>query len=120
MIVQVSVWLAIKMSEITMEFVKIEGLLGMLTVKLQDDNFAKWSFQFQSVLHGYDLFDFFTSDNPCPPKFVIHSETRVTKEITAAYKNWVKKDMALLGLLIATLSNDAIEHVIGCKTSQEA
>lgn len=30
--------------------VKIEGLLGMLTVKLADDNFVKWSYQFQSVL----------------------------------------------------------------------
>lgn len=27
--------------------VKIEGLLGTLTVKLQDDNFVKWSFEFQ-------------------------------------------------------------------------
>ncbi|KAM1040599.1 hypothetical protein ACFX2C_029870 [Malus domestica] len=108
------------MSENTMESVKIEGLLGMLTVKLQDDNFVKWSFQFQSVLRGYDLFDFFTGDNSCPPKFVIHSETGVTKEIATAYKNWVIKDMALLSLLIALLSDNAMKHVIGCKTSQEA
>lgn len=60
------------MSENTL---KIEGLLGMLTVKLQDDNFVKWSYQF------------FTSENPCPPKFVIHTETGVTKEITDAYKS---------------------------------
>ena len=57
MIVQVSVWLAIKMSEITMESVKIKGLLGMLTVKLQDDNFVKWNYQFQSVLRGYDFLE---------------------------------------------------------------
>lgn len=38
----------------------------MLTVKLQDDNF-----QFQSVLRGYDLFDHFTGEAPCPPRFVI-------------------------------------------------
>nr|XP_028948143.1 uncharacterized protein LOC114820946 [Malus domestica] len=62
----------------------------------------------------------FTGDNPCPPKYVIHTETGVTREITTAYKNWVKKDMALLSLLIATLFDDAMEHVIGCKTSQEA
>lgn len=80
----------------------------------------KWSFQFESVLRGNDLLDFYTGDNPCPPKFVINIETSVTKEITDAYKSWVKKDMALLSLLIATLSDDAMEHIIGCKTSQEA
>ena len=110
----------VNMSENTIESVKIENLLGMLTVKLQDDNFVKWNFQFQSVLRGYDLLDFFTGDNPCPPKYVIHTELGVTTEITEAYKKWVKKDMALLSLLIATLSDDAMEHVIGCKTSQEA
>lgn len=44
----------------------------------------------------------------------------VTNEITAAYKSWVKKDLALLSLLIETLLDDAMEHVIGCKTSHEA
>ncbi|CAN6697264.1 unnamed protein product [Malus baccata var. baccata] len=92
----------------------------MLTVKLQDDNFVKWNYQFQSVLRGYDFFEFFTSESPCPPKFVIDTENGVTTEITEAYKSWVQKDMALLSLLIATLSDDAMEYVIGCKTSHEA
>ncbi|KAM2181670.1 hypothetical protein TB1_031621 [Malus domestica] len=100
--------------------VRIENLLGMLTVKLQDDNFVKWSYQFSSVLRGYDLFAFFTGEAPCPPKYVIDTASGVTNEINAAYKDWVKKDLALLSLLIATLSDDAMEHVIGCKTSYEA
>nr|XP_017185902.2 uncharacterized protein LOC108172629 [Malus domestica] len=100
--------------------VRIESLLGMLTVKLQDDNFVKLNYQFQSVLRGYDFFEFFTGESPCPPKFVVNTENGVTTEITAAYKSWVQKDMALLSLLIATLSDDAMEYVIGCKTSHEA
>ncbi|TQD81456.1 hypothetical protein C1H46_032987 [Malus baccata] len=92
----------------------------MLIVKLQDDNFVKWSYQFSSVLRGYDLFDFFTGEAPCPPKYVIDTESGVTNEINDAYKDWVKKDLALLSLLIATLSDDAMEHVIGCKTFYEA
>ncbi|KAM1191969.1 hypothetical protein ACFX2G_012596 [Malus domestica] len=100
--------------------VKIEGLLGMLTVKLGDDNFVKWGYQFQSVLIGYDLFDFFNGESVCPPKFVIDTESGVTKEITLAYKEWVKKYLALLSLLILTLTDDAMDHVIGCKTSREA
>ncbi|CAL8167719.1 unnamed protein product [Prunus armeniaca] len=99
---------------------KIEGLLGMLTIRLNDDNFVKWSFQFQSVLQGYDLFDHFDGSSICPPKFVIDTELGVTTEVTNAYKSWTQTDKALLSLLIATLSDDAIEYVVGSKTSAEA
>nr|XP_008346255.2 uncharacterized protein LOC103409219 [Malus domestica] len=100
--------------------VKIEGLLGMITVKLQDANFTKWSYQFQFVLRGYDLFEFFTGESQCPPEYSMSTETGVTKEITVEYKEWEKKDLALLSLLIATLSDEAMDHIVGCKTSQEA
>lgn len=99
--------------------VKIESLRGMLTIKLSDDNFIKWNFQFSSVLRGY-MFDHFAGKSVCPPKFVLTPELGVTTEISAAYKEWIKTDMALLSLLIATLSDNAIEHVVGCKTSKEA
>ena len=102
----------------TVPCVKIEGLLGMLTIKLNDRNFSKWVFQFQSVLKRYKLFDHFDGSAVCPPKYVIKAESGVTKEVNAAYKSWI--DMALLSLLLATLSDDAIEHVVGCKTSYEA
>ncbi|CAN6689061.1 unnamed protein product [Malus baccata var. baccata] len=92
---------------------KIEGLLGMLTIRLQEDNFAKWSFQFQSVLEGYDLFDYFDGTNVCPPKYVVSLESGVTSEITAAYRDWIKADKALLSLLIATLGDKAIKYVVG-------
>ncbi|TQD82902.1 hypothetical protein C1H46_031566 [Malus baccata] len=100
--------------------VKLENLLGMLTIKLNDDNFIKWNFQFCSVLRGYDLFDHFTGESVCPPKFLITPELGVTNEISTAYKAWVQTDMALLSLLIATLSDDAMEYVVGCKTTHEA
>lgn len=51
---------------------------------------------------------------------MIDTESGVIKEITLAYKEWVKKDLALLSLLIAMLTDDAMDHVIGCKTSHEA
>lgn len=44
----------------------------------------------------------------------------MTKELTAAYQEWVQIDMALLSLLIATLTDYAIDHVLGCKTAHEA
>lgn len=99
--------------------VKIKGLLGMLTLKLQDDNFVKQSYWFQLVLRGYDLFDFFIGESHCPPKFVINTETGVTKEVIVAYKDWVKKYLTFLSLLITTLSDDDMDLMVGCRTSQE-
>ncbi|CAN6704647.1 unnamed protein product [Malus baccata var. baccata] len=68
---------------------KIDGVLGMLTIKLKDDNFAKWAFQFQS-------------------------------EITVEFIDWESTDMALLSLLLATLTDEAMEYVLGCRTANEA
>lgn len=64
---------------------RMDGLLGMLTIKLRDDNFAKWAFKFQSVLKGYKLFGHFEGTTVCPPKFVINADSGITREITNAY-----------------------------------
>ncbi|XP_018506936.1 uncharacterized protein LOC108868385 [Pyrus x bretschneideri] len=98
--------------------VKIEGVLEMLTIKLNDRNFSKWAFQFKSVLKGYKLFDHFDGSALCPPKYVFHIENGVTTEVTEALLEWESVDMALL--LLATLSDEAIEHVIGCRTAHDA
>nr|XP_028964280.1 uncharacterized protein LOC114827033 isoform X2 [Malus domestica] len=100
--------------------VKIEGLLGMLTIQLGEHNYAKWSFQFKAMLKGYKLFDHFDGSATCPSKFVVSAETGVTKELTVVFQDWETTDLSLLSLLIATLTDDAIEYVIGCKTAAEA
>lgn len=92
----------------------------MLTIRLNDDNFAKWSFQFMLVLEGYDLFDYFDGTYVCPPKYVVCLEKGVTKEITEAYREWIKANKALLSLLIATLGDEAIEYDVGSKIAHEA
>lgn len=86
---------------------KIDGLLGILTFRLQEDNFAKQFFRFRSVLKG-DLFYYFDGTNVYPPKYLISLEDGVTKELTQACKDGVKTDKALLSLLIATLGDEAI------------
>ena len=104
----------------TYSSVKIEALLGMLTIKLTDKNFSKWVYQFKSVLKGYKLFDNFDGSSVCPPKFVIDMEKGVTNEVSNAFLEWETTDVALLSLLIATLSHESIEHVLGCKTANKA
>ncbi|KAI5319029.1 hypothetical protein L3X38_038737 [Prunus dulcis] len=101
-------------------FLKIDGLLGMLTIRLNDDNFLKWSYQLESVLQGYDLFGHFDGSSVSPPKFAIVDEEGATYELTTAYKDWIRTDKALLSLLIASLSDEALEYVIGSQTAREA
>ena len=103
-----------------MNAIKMDSLLGMLTIRLQDDNFVKWSFQFRSFLEGYDLFDHFDGFSVSHPKYVFTEATGITTKITTAYKEWVKQDHALVSLLLATLGDKAVEYVVGCKTAYEA
>ncbi|BBG93897.1 hypothetical protein Prudu_002043 [Prunus dulcis] len=46
-----------------------------------------------------------------PPKFALVDEKGVTSTITATYREWLRADKALLSLLIATLSDEAIEYI---------
>ncbi|BBG94462.1 hypothetical protein Prudu_002755 [Prunus dulcis] len=87
---------------------------------LKDDKFLKWHYQLEYVLEGYNLFGHFDDSSIALSKFTILDDKGFTSELTAAYKDWVKIDKALLSLLIATLSNDVIEYVIGCKTAHDA
>ncbi|CAL2245419.1 unnamed protein product [Prunus armeniaca] len=99
---------------------KIESLLGMLTIRLSDDNYLKWSYQLESVLQGYDLFGYLDGSVFAPPKFAILDVEGVTSEVTVAYKDWLPTDKALLSLLIASLFDEALEYVIGSRTAREA
>lgn len=97
---------------------KIKGLLGIITIRLSEDNFVKWSYQFQSVLQGYNLYGHF--DGSSPSKSVVSKTKGVMGEYAEEYKQWLQVDKALLNLLIATLSNDTIEYAVECKSTREA
>ncbi|XP_050137264.1 uncharacterized protein LOC126613724 [Malus sylvestris] len=96
-------------ASLDMNTLKVESLLGMFTIRLHDDNFVKWSFQFRSVLEGYDLFDHFDGTSVCPPKFVFTEANGIITEITAAYKEWIKQDRALDRY--ATVSRARVNHL---------
>ncbi|CAN6681140.1 unnamed protein product [Malus baccata var. baccata] len=99
---------------------KVENLLGMFIIKLRDDNFVKWAFQFQSVLKGYKLFGYFDGTIGCPPKYVVSTESGISSEITSGYIEWESMNMALLSLLLATLTDEAMKYVLGYHTACEA
>lgn len=54
----------------------------MLTIRLVDDNFLKWSNQIASVLQGYELFGHFDGSPVLPPRFAIVDEQMDTSVLT--------------------------------------
>lgn len=55
----------------------------------------------------------------CPAQFVFSEEHGITTTLTQAYKDWKKTDRALISLIIATLSPEAMDYVVGCKSSMQ-
>ncbi|BBH05343.1 hypothetical protein Prudu_016706 [Prunus dulcis] len=73
------------------------------------------SYQLESVLQGYDLFGHFDGSFVSPPKFAIVDEEGATSELTAAYKDWICTDKALLSLLIASFQMKHLSMSSGVK-----
>lgn len=66
------------------------------------------------------MFGHFDGTTVCPSKYVVSVEAWGTKEILVAFMDWESTDMALLSLLLATLTDEAVEYVLGCRTTHEA
>lgn len=98
----------------------VHSLMSVITIRLGERNFMKWSFQFQSTLAGNGLFGYYDGSEIAPPRYVLNTEGEILDEETAAYKAWKQTDMALLSLLMATLDEDIVDVIIGCKTSRQA
>lgn len=98
----------------------VHSLLSVITMRLGERNFIKWSFQFQATLSGNGLFGYFDGSEVPPPRYALDTEGCVTSEETTAYKLWKQTDMALISLLMATLEEDIVDVIIGCKTSRQA
>lgn len=98
----------------------VHSLMSLITIRLGERNFIKWSFQFQSTLAGNGLFGYFDGSEITPPRYVLNTEGEIINEETAVYKAWKQTDTALLSLLMVTLDEDIADIIIGCKTSRQA
>lgn len=64
----------------------VHSLLSVITMRLSERNFIKWSFQFQSTLARNNLFGFYDGTEVVPPCYALSTEGEVTSEETVAYK----------------------------------
>lgn len=66
----------------------VHSLMSVITMRLGERNFIKWSFQFKSTLAGNGLFGFYDGTEVAPPRYVLNTDGEVLNEETEAYKAW--------------------------------
>jgi hypothetical protein len=83
-----------------------------------------WQYLLASYLEGKNLFEYIDNSILCPPKFI---SSATTSSITTTdspnlvpnpdYKIWVCQDNLILSVIISTISEVILVHVIGPQTS---
>ncbi|KAG6742168.1 hypothetical protein POTOM_055456 [Populus tomentosa] len=85
-----------------------------ISVKLDGShNYLAWKMQFLNLLRGHDLVGFIDGTETCPPKSLDSGL------LNSAYVVWQKKDICLLGWILASLSEKLVSTVYGMETSQQ-
>jgi hypothetical protein len=85
-----------------------------ISVKLDgSQNYLAWKMQFLNLPRGHDLVGFIDDTEVCPPKHL------VSGSLNSAYVVWQKKDVCLLGWILASLSEKLVSTVYGMETSQQ-
>ncbi|KAI5314505.1 hypothetical protein L3X38_043681 [Prunus dulcis] len=105
-------------SQLVIPHSSIASLVPMVSnvhVKLDDTTYLQWHFQMNLLLECHGILGFVTCSHPCPPQFVVGSNS----EEIEAYKAWQLHDKVLMLLLSTTLSASAISCVIGSTNARE-
>ena len=85
-----------------------------ISVKLDGShNYLAWKMQFLNLLRGHDLVGFIDGTETCPPKSLDSGL------LNSTYVVWQKKDVCLLGWILASLSEKLVSTVYGMETSQQ-
>lgn len=82
--------------------------------KLQDaEQWTTWKFQVRVLLNAADLFEVVTGDDPVP----IVDDTK--PESKKALKEWQTKDRKAQKLIVTTIGQQPMIHIINCSTAKE-
>ncbi|PRQ50702.1 putative RNA-directed DNA polymerase [Rosa chinensis] len=97
----------------------LANLSGIISVKLDDSNYPTWHFQMYSLLRGHGLLKFVDGTHPCPSQYSMSDDGHLSQNSPKEYEDWVAQDCNLISLITATLSSEALSHVVGCSTAFE-
>ncbi|KAG6588985.1 Retrovirus-related Pol polyprotein from transposon RE1, partial [Cucurbita argyrosperma subsp. sororia] len=86
--------------------VLLSNICNLISIKLDSTNYVLWKFQLTTLLKAHKLFGFIDGTQPCPIS-------------NPSYDDWFAKDQALMTVINATLSPEALAYVVGSTTSKQ-
>ena len=85
-----------------------------ISVKLEGShNYLAWKMQFVNLLRGHDMVGFIDGSETCPLKNLTDGS------LNPAYVVWQKKDICLIGWILASLSEKLVSTIYGLETSKQ-
>jgi hypothetical protein len=88
--------------------------------KLNKSNFLTWHGLVKPFLRGHDLYGFIDGTNTPPSPLVISSpDGALTFSTDLDTLRWLRQDQLILSMLMSSISDDLLPHVLGCKTAQD-
>jgi hypothetical protein len=91
------------------------------SIKLAKDNYMAWQFHLLAYLRGQDVYGFIDGMIPAPAQLIANPATAPGSPAMIAnldYLSWSQKDRLIISVLVSTLSDSYVSHVVGCTTSR--
>jgi hypothetical protein len=85
------------------------------SIKLAKDNYMAWQFQLPAYLRGQDVYGFIVGTILPPAQLIINSATtpEATMITNPDYLSWYQQDQLIIGVIVSTLSDSYVTHVVG-------
>ena len=99
---------------------RLTAVHHLITIKLTRENYLLWKAQVVPYLRGQHLFQFVDGSSPIPqPIIAAPSDSASTTLINLEFTQWQLQDQIMFNVLISSLLEKAIAHVVKCTTSQD-
>jgi len=93
-----------------------------LQIKLSNANFPSWRTQIMAFVKVQDSYGFLDGTSTLPTQTILNPSTTPYAPTTIAnpeFLAWCQRDQMLLSVLISTLTEPPVVHVVGCATSHQ-
>ncbi|GMI63710.1 hypothetical protein like AT1G34070 [Hibiscus trionum] len=87
------------------------------SIKLTSTNYLSWKTQIESILIGYDLYNFIDGSHPSPSQTITANNTT---SYNPAYQTWLRHDKLLFGELVSTIPTNLVPLITQTTTSHDA
>lgn len=82
------------------------------SIKLAKDNYMAWQFHLLAYLRSQDVYGFI--DGMIPAQLIVNPSPAMIANLD--YLSWYQKDQLIISVLVSTLSDSYVSHVVGYTT----